>query len=114
MHESGLAKQLLDVILERLPSLESGRVRQVNGWIAETEKLNRDALAFHFAAHARGTAAEGATLELELSEVRARCENCASEYLPDHHVTLCPSCGSTEATLLGQPGLGIESMEVDE
>ena len=33
-------------------------------------------------------------------------------YLPEHHLTLCTHCGSTEGTLLGQPGLGIDEIDV--
>jgi hydrogenase nickel incorporation protein HypA/HybF len=36
----------------------------------------------------------------------------ASTYRRDHHVVLCPACGSTDGELLGEIGLGIETIEV--
>lgn len=111
MHESTLAKQLLAAVLERAP--QHSRVLSVRGWLAETEALNRDAIDFHFRALARGTVARDAELQLKLIHTEARCCSCNTVYKPEHHLTLCPDCGSTEAALLGPTGLGIDSMDVD-
>jgi hydrogenase nickel incorporation protein HypA/HybF len=112
VHESSLGKQVLEAVLERALAAKATRVVAVRGWVAETEHLHPDAIAFHFAAHAKGTPAEGAKLDLELRWVEARCNGCSKVYKPDHHVTLCPDCGSTEAELLGETGIAIESIEV--
>jgi hydrogenase nickel incorporation protein HypA/HybF len=114
MHESALARQILEYALAQAEQLGRPRIRSVRGWIAETERLAPEALRFHFRAHARGTAAEAAELELELTHVHARCDGCGTEYAPDHHLTLCPACGDTRATLQGNLGLGIESISVEE
>ena len=114
MHESSLAKQILDAVLAVVPDELGSRLRSVRGWVAETEQLDADALELHFHAHARGTRAEGAELELRLTHVKARCLACGSVYAPEHHLTLCPDCGATEAALLGQTGLGIESIDVED
>lgn len=111
MHESSLAKQILDAALGAVPP--HARVTVVRGRVAETESLSRDALALHFGAHARGTAAEGARLALELTHVRARCAACNAVYLPEHHVLLCPDCGATEAEVLGETGLFIDDIDVE-
>ncbi|HEX2568788.1 MAG TPA: hydrogenase maturation nickel metallochaperone HypA [Polyangia bacterium] len=130
MHESSLAKELLAVVLGRAGAVgadgadggdDTGRkgepkvqrVRAVRGWVAESEALSRESLAFHFAAHARGTMAEGAALELRLVHIEARCRACGRRYAPEHHLLLCPRCGSTDGELLGQPGLGLEALEVE-
>lgn len=113
MHESSLARQILDVVLDRAESASARKVRAVRGWIAETEALSPQSLAFHFSAHALGTAAEGARLELRLIHVEARCRTCRTKYAPDHHLLVCPACGSTDGEQLGDTGLGIEALEVD-
>ena len=111
MHESALARRLVEIVLERAGE---ARVLAVRGWVAETERLDPQALRFHFDAHARGTAAAGADLKLELIHVEVRCTACATRYQPEHHVTLCPECGSTEAELLGRTGFGVEAIDVRE
>ena len=113
MHESSLGKEVLRAVLARADDEGVARVRAVKGWVAETEHLDPEAIAFHFAAHARGTKAEGALLDLALRWVEAECNTCRSHYRPDHHLLLCPDCGSTEGTVLGQTGLGLESIEVE-
>jgi hydrogenase nickel incorporation protein HypA/HybF len=113
MHESSLARQILDVVLARAAGEGAHRIRLVRGWVAETETLSVESLGFHFTAHARGTAAEDAKLALRLVHVQARCRSCAHTYCPEHHVLVCPACGSTEGNLLGETGLGIDSVEVD-
>ena len=109
MHEGSLARRLLDVVLA---TAGSARVCAVRGWIAETEALSRESLAFQFAAHARGTQAEDARLELRLVHVEARCRSCGHRYAPDHHVLLCPACGGTDGDLLGETGVGLDALEV--
>ena len=111
MHEASLARQILTAVLEAAPG---ERVSVVRGWLAETETLRPDSLQLHFDAAAAGTPAEGARLELRLVHVGARCLGCAHEYLPEHHLTICPSCGSTEGELLGETGLGVDQVVLAE
>jgi len=113
MHESSVARQILAAVLERAAREQAVRICAVRGWVAETESLSPQSLAFHFAAHARGTPADGAHLDLLLVRVDASCRTCGSTYAPDHHLLLCPACGSTDATLLGRTGIGVESLEVE-
>jgi hydrogenase nickel incorporation protein HypA/HybF len=113
MHESQLARRVLDVVLARAREAGAVRVRTVHGRLGELEALGAAALAFHFHALARGTVAEDAELALRLHHVEARCRACARVYLPDH-VLLCPACGSTDGDLLGEVGLVVESLEVDD
>lgn len=113
MHEAALARQLLTVVLRRAAEAGAAHVRSARGWIAETETLSAESLAFHFTAHARGTPAEGARLELRLLHVEARCRSCGDTYPPEHHVLLCPACGSADGELLGPTGLGLDALEVE-
>jgi hydrogenase nickel incorporation protein HypA/HybF len=113
MHESSLAQRILEVVLERAAVERARRIRVVRGWVAETEALAPESLAFHFAVRARGTIAEGARLELRLLHVEARCLACGGTYAPEHHLLLCPSCGSTEGEVLAPTGIAIETLEID-
>lgn len=112
MHEAALARQIVAVVVERAARDGAACVRVVRGWVGETETLSADSLALHFAAAARGTAADGARLELVLEHVEARCRACDTVYAPEHHLLVCPSCGGADAELLGRVGLGIDAIEV--
>jgi hydrogenase nickel insertion protein HypA len=112
MHESSLAKQLLAVVLERAQSEQAERVTRVEGWVAETEALDPEALRLHFELHAKGSPAQGAELALQVVHVRAQCSDCGLIYKPEHHLTLCPTCGSVDATLLDPLGVALTRMNV--
>ncbi len=112
MHESVLARQLVNAVVKRVPA--GSKATRITGWLAETEALDGDSIQLHFDHLAKGTTAEGATLDLTLTHVRAKCEGCGEVYLPEHHLTVCPSCGSLDGTLLDRTGLGIESLDVHD
>ena len=106
MHESSLAKQIVEMALARASAEGARVVRRVDGWVAETEKLSTDSLRIHFERHAQGTAAEAAALNLRLVHVEARCDACGQDYPPDHHLLVCPHCGHVGGKLLGRTGVG--------
>jgi len=113
MHESSLAKKILRAVLDEAAREKVARIRVIRGSIAETERLSLDSIALHFQALAHGTVAEGATLELAVRHVEARCLACGASYRPEHHVVVCPSCASTEAALAGPVGVAIDTMVVE-
>lgn len=113
MHESSLGRDIVRAVVEKAQEARAKCVLRVHGFIAETEWLNPEAIVFHFQAFARGTVAEGAKLELTTLWLEADCAQCGKRYKPDHHVLLCPHCGSIEGNVLGEPGLRIEAIEVE-
>jgi hydrogenase nickel incorporation protein HypA/HybF len=113
LQESTLARQVLDTVLQQAVFHGASRIRVVRGWVAETGSLSPEGLALHFAAHARGTRAEGARLLLDLIHVEARCRTCGRTYAPEHHLLRCPVCGSADGEQLGQTGMAITALEVD-
>jgi hydrogenase nickel incorporation protein HypA/HybF len=113
MHEAQIARRLLAVVLERAAAAGARRVLAVRATLAEPGRLSRDSVVQHFALEAAGTMAAGARLDLEATPIEARCEGCKTTYLPDHGVCLCPRCGSGDGRLLGRPGLGIETLEIE-
>lgn len=113
MHERSVSRQLLTAALQAVQRCGAGRVRVVHAGVAETEALNAEAIRFHFEVLAKGTPAEGARLDLELIHTEAKCNRCATVYAPEHHLTLCPECGGTDATLLGRTGLWVDSIDTE-
>ena len=113
MHESSLGRDIVRVVLDKGREAGTAKIKRVCGFIAETEWLNPEAIVFHFRAHARGTIAEDAQLDLATIWIEADCTQCGTHYKPDHHVVLCPQCSSTDAKLSHEPGLRIESIEVE-
>lgn len=111
MHESVLARKLLEMALQEAPE---GRITRIEARISETETLVGDSVAFHFAALAKQTRAEAAELGLDCVHVAARCDACGATYLPEHHLLLCPECGATEASLQEDCGVEVKRITVQE
>lgn len=110
MHEASLGRELVAVVLARLP--EGARARTVRGRLSETEAISPVSVQLHFHLAAAGTPLEHAQLQLEVEHVRARCRSCRAVYLPEHHLTLCPDCGGTDGEILGDTGLWVDEVEL--
>ena len=113
MHEASVARKLLSAVLERAATERAGRVIAVRGWVADAEQLSAESLARHFALNAASTIASGARIEVQVEAVSARCSKCAEIFRPDHHLMLCPRCGSSEASMLGRTGIGIDAIDIE-
>ena len=113
MHEAALARQILRTALERARAAGAQRVVRISGWIAETERLSVDSLRLHFQAAAAGSPGAGAALDFVVVAVEARCRGCGASFTPDHHLVLCPCCGSADDADLSHPtGFAIDHLEV--
>lgn len=112
MHESQLARHVLALVLARADAERAGRVLAVRAHLADPERLGAESLAFHFAAHARGTPAEGARLVVSITRIPARCEACDAVFETNEHVPVCPTCGSLDCAWTTEPGLRIDEMDV--
>jgi hydrogenase nickel incorporation protein HypA/HybF len=82
--------------------------------VSETETLSAEAIALHFGAYARGTIAEGAELEVICVHVEAKCGGCGAVYRPEHHVLVCPACGAVGGEELGERGIWVEEVGIED
>jgi hydrogenase nickel incorporation protein HypA/HybF len=49
---------------------------------------------------------------MRCERLAAKCLRCGERYEPDHHLLLCPRCGSTDGELLGEPMLRVDEIVV--
>lgn len=68
MHESSLMKGLLRKLETLARENGGGRITCVRVWLGALSHFSREHFREHFEVDARGTVAEGATLEITLSE----------------------------------------------
>lgn len=111
MHELSLSRAVISTALKHAEgrqvagvSLRVGRLRQV---VPET-------LRFYFAFAARGTQCDGAQLEIEVVDVRLRCNACADIWdieIPDFR---CRACAGSDVSVIAGDEFQIESIEVEE
>jgi len=108
MHELALMGRVVAAVESRVGPARVARVRIQIGKLAG---VLPETVQFCFAICKRGTALEGA--ELEIDEVRGRghCRRCGADVTMETFVDPCP-CGSLEIDVVGGKELRIETVEV--
>jgi hydrogenase nickel incorporation protein HypA/HybF len=110
MHELGITRNIVAIVSEAAKGL---RVRRVTLEVGELSGVMSEAIAFCFDVVTAGTALEGAKLEIQEIEGRARCESCGAEFATATPFALCP-CGSHRLTRLRGEELNVKSIELME
>lgn len=108
MHELGITRNLVAICAEQAHGAKVQRVTLVVGQLAA---VMPESIRFCFDICAQGTLLEGARLEIERPEGRARCQRCGEEIALSLLGGRCP-CGSTDLVVLSGDELRIREMEV--
>ncbi len=106
MHELAITQGVVDAVTERTGSAPVAVVRVRVGRLAGVVP---DAMRFCFELVTAGTPLEGAELEFEQPEGRARCRTCGEHFALPDLVLLC-GCGSADVEVLAGRELGVASV----
>ena len=107
MHELAIAESVVSSVLDRTDS----HVSVVRLRVGRLAGVVPDALTFCFELATAGTALEGALLEIEEQQGRARCRSCEEEFVLHDAILLC-SCGSADVEVVSGRELSVMSVEV--
>ena len=110
MHEMALTCSIVEMAEE---AAAGARVARVTLVIGKLSGAMTDAIRFCFDEVARGTAVEGAVLEIIEPDGRARCDRCGAEFATPELWTGC-DCGSFSLTRLQGDELELKSIELEE
>lgn len=113
MHELSLAEALIDLVEQESRKLAGARVRTVRLEIGAVAAIEPDAMRFCFDAVARGTSAEGATLDIVTVPGRGRCLDCLREVEVYERPALCPGCGAARVEVTSGGGMRLKELEVE-
>lgn len=108
MHELALMESLVATVHEKAAGSRVLAVRLELGALAAVVPA---ALEHCFALCARGTALEGARLDIIPIEARFGCRRCGLERTGSIQHALCP-CGSAEVEVLAGEGMRVREVEV--
>ena len=108
MHEMAITQSVVDAVCEHAAGR---RVHSVKLEVGELCAVVPDSMQFCFELATQGTAADGATLDLDMRPGAARCRTCAQEFELHDPILLCP-CGSADVEVLAGRDMRILSMEV--
>ncbi len=108
MHELAITQGVVEAVTERTGTapVTSVRVR-----VGRLSGVVPDAMRFCFELVTAGTPLDGATLEIEQPEGRARCRTCGAEFALADLILLC-GCGSADVEVLAGRELAVASVVV--
>lgn len=118
MHEASASEAIVKMVAEEArsrsgPGGGSMRVSRISLVVGEATGYMRESLEFYVAASARGTAAEGAALDIRYVKPRMRCPSCGREYERVRFSFACPSCGAQGLMTKTGSEFYIDSIEVE-
>jgi hydrogenase nickel incorporation protein HypA/HybF len=108
MHELAVTQTIVDAVSEHTRGVDVAVVHLRVGRLAGVVP---DAMRFCFGLVTEGTPLQGARLDIEEPEGRARCRSCEGEFAVADLILLCP-CGSADVELLSGRELLVTSVEV--
>jgi hydrogenase nickel incorporation protein HypA/HybF len=95
MHEMALARDILRKIEEEGHRVVGARVKYVKVQLGESRFTHMEELKELLTDISKGTIAEGAQVEIEVSKVKSACADCGAEFKPGKKMSLnCEKCGS--------------------
>jgi hydrogenase nickel incorporation protein HypA/HybF len=113
MHEVALAQGIVDIVTAQAVQQRFERAKVVHVELGDLSNVVPEALVFGFESASRGTAAEGARLDLIRCAGKGWCMDCSSEIEVRERVALCPKCGSVKWIVTGGEQMRVTELEVD-
>ena len=113
MHEMAIASGILDVAVAAAEKEGAGKIVRVNVVAGELRGIVPLQLTFCFGVLAEETIAKDAYLNLEITLVRGRCQECAETFIVEDYVYQCPKCGSLDIQTMGGTELRVSDIDVE-
>jgi hydrogenase nickel incorporation protein HypA/HybF len=120
MHEFSIAQQVVEVVRDAAAKAGAAKVTEIRLRIGEMSFISEEQLKFAIEELSRGTALEGANLELASEPGKAKCDSCGAEEDVSYKnlkaagaaPTVCAKCGGP-ARLTGGSGCTVENILVE-
>lgn len=112
MHEVSLMQDTVIIATRQAREAGARRIHRIMMRVGALSGAVPETLEFAFDIVAKGTMAEGATLDIERVDVRCYCAPCGQEFTPDDLVCECPRCGRPSTDIRSGRELHVTSLEV--
>jgi|AP82_1055514.scaffolds.fasta_scaffold299087_1 hydrogenase nickel incorporation protein HypA/HybF len=100
MHELSIARSLIDLASEYAEQQEATKIEEIYVRLGVLSGMLRP-LHFCFVSAAKGTACEGASLDIEEVPITVRCPRCDETKAPVNRYSLrCPDCFETSLKIV--------------
>jgi hydrogenase nickel incorporation protein HypA/HybF len=113
LHELGITQSIVEIALRTAAEQQAKIIHSVTLEIGSLAGVVGEALQFCYEACSKGTPLEGSRLVIDEIPARARCRDCATEYLLTDLLACCPVCAGAAGELLCGEEMRIKEMEID-
>ena len=115
MHEGSIAKSVLETSLKFLPH-DGKTIKKISLAAGVLSGIDKECFETYFRELSKGTAAEGAGIEMKVNDASLVCSKCGHSGAFDGSypvIIKCDKCGG-ENRLEGGEGVYIDSIEVEK
>lgn len=112
MHEMSICMSMMNLIADQQKQAGFSRVKRVIVELGALSHVDPEALQFCFDAAARGTSAEGGTLEIREVAASAWCHDCLQTVQIAEYGGACPRCDGNKLILQGGDEMKLKELEV--
>ncbi len=111
MHELSLAQNVISIVGEEAARHDLAKIEALRLRIGIFRGVVPELLQTCMEIASQGTVAEGARMDLEVVEGRARCPDCALEFDVEERLFLCPGCGRVGGEVLAGDEFALVEIE---
>ena len=113
MHELAVTQGILDIALDAAAENSAERISRIRVAAGALNGIVDASMQFYFEFLAKGTAAEGAELTLEVLPARGECRACKAGFELKELSWACPECGALGLRIVQGKELRVTSIEVE-
>lgn len=115
MHEMSYIAKMVAMAIEVAEENNAKSIKKIEVDIGKTSGVLPYYMHKYYPEAAKGTILEGAELVCEEVPVKALCEECKSEYLPQKENNyLCPVCGGRKARIIEGKGVTLRNVVIED
>ena len=113
MHELAITESIIDIVKSEAEKEGFSKVLGISLAVGEYSGLVPECIREFFPIASKGTAAEGAELEINTISALFRCLDCGYEGEIDRRKACCPVCGSVSVKMTRGREFYVESLKVE-
>lgn len=113
MHELAIAEAILKQVLSLAEQHQARKVQEVELIVGEMRLVVPESLEIAFAAVAKDTLAEGATLIQQVEKVQVECRQCGRRFSAREQDLRCPNCEQADVRMIEGRDIILKSVILD-
>jgi len=113
MHETSIAKNLLDIILEKANECKASKITAITVKLGEFSGINQESLKFAFNNITLETIAKDASITIDQLPLLGKCRKCGQKFEIESIEFKCPNCGSLELDIISGEEIYVENIEIE-